>query len=168
VAARAHPTDDDYDSAARLGLLGLMSDQDPDAIMRRLADLHPRSNTFPAEILLELAAEAIAESGVSAAKPVPYEGIRDRYLPEYDFTGKLPQHKSHYMLMAAAMTRAGIYPDLLGEGRGWGVDDMWEYAFYALVLYVRVAAERTGRAPESIAAAIAKRRGIGLEPGAES
>lgn len=168
MASMAHPTDEDYDSAARLGLLGLMSDQDPDAIMEQLAGLHPRSNTFPAEILLELAAEAIAESGVTPGRPIPYEGIRDRYLPEYDFTGKLPQHKSHYMLMAAAMTRAGVYPDLLDEGQGWGVDDMWEYAFYALVLYVRVAAERTGRPPESVAAAIAKRRGIELDSAGES
>jgi hypothetical protein len=168
MASTAHPNDRDYDNAARLGLLGLMSDQDPDTIMERLARLHARSDTFPAEILLELAADAIAESGVTAGKPIPYQGILDRYLPEYDFSGKLPQHKSHYMLTAAAMTRAGIYPDLLGEGQGWGVDDMWEYAFYALLLYVRVAAERTGRPPETVAAAIANRRGIGLAPVSET
>jgi hypothetical protein len=145
-----------------------MSDQDPDSIMAQLADLHPRSDTFPAEILLELAAEAIAEAGVTPAKPIPYAGIRDRYLPEYDFRGTLPQHKSHYMLTAAAMTRAGVYPDLSDEAHGWGVDDMWEYAFYALVLYVRVAAERTRRSPETVAAAIAKRWGLELGASGES
>ncbi len=35
-------------------------------------------------------------------------------------------------------------------------------AFYALVLYARVAAERTGRPPEAIAIAIAERRGVDL------
>jgi hypothetical protein len=97
-----------------------------------------------------------------------YEGMRDRLLPEFVFRGKLPQHKSHYALMAAAMIRAGVYPDLLDEAQGWGIEDMWEYAFYALLLYGRAAAERTGRTPEAIAAAIARRRGIGLEVALDS
>ena len=37
---------------------------------------------------------------------------------------------------------------------GWGIDDMWEYAFYAL--YGRVAAERTGRPVEDVASALAE------------
>jgi len=64
--------------------------------------------------------------------------------------------------MAAAMIRAGVYPDLLDEAYGWGIDNMWEYAFYAVVLYGRVAAERTRRTPEDIASALAVRRGIDL------
>ena len=64
--------------------------------------------------------------------------------------------------MATAMIRAGVYPDLLDEAYGWGIDDMWEYAFYALVLYGRVTAERTGRPLEDVATAIAERRGIDL------
>ena len=53
--------------------------------------------------------------------------------------------------MAAAMIAAGVYPDLLDEAYGWGIDDMWEYALYALFLYGRIAAERTGRIVEEIA-----------------
>ena len=64
--------------------------------------------------------------------------------------------------MAAAMIRAGVYPDPRDEGYGWGIDDMWTYAFYALVLYGRVAAERTGRSIDDIASALAERRGIEL------
>jgi hypothetical protein len=30
--------------------------------------------------------------------------------------------------MAATMIRAGVYPDLLDEPHGWGIDDMREYA----------------------------------------
>ena len=158
MSAKARrPTDDDYANAARLGLLGATEGPAPDSILVALAGLHPLNNTFPAEVLLELAAEAIVESGASPTEPIQYEGMRDRYLPEYHFRGKLPQHKSHYALMAAAMIRAAVYPDLLDEAQGWGLEDMWEYAFYALVLYVRVAAERTRRSPESVAAAIAKR-----------
>ena len=128
MARKAGPSDEDYDSAARLGLLGLTAgeDSDADSIMEQLAALHPRNNTFPAEVLLELAAEAIEESGASPAEPIQYEGMRDRYLPEYHFRGKSQQHKSHYALMAAAMIRAGVYPDLLDEAYGWGIDDMWD------------------------------------------
>jgi hypothetical protein len=165
MARKAGPSDEDYDSAARLGLLGLTAGEDAevDSIIEQLAGLHPRNNTFPAEVLLELAAEAIEESGVSPADPIQYEGVRDRHLPEYHFRGKSQQHKSHYALMAAAMIRAGVYPDLLDEAYGWGIEDMWTYAFYALVLYGRVAAERTGRPLEDIATALAKRRGLDLE-----
>ena len=162
VVRNARPSQEDYESAARLGLGGLMAGQDLDGIMEALAALHRRHDTFPAEVLLELAAEAIEESGVSLSDPMQYEGLRDRHLPEYDFHGKSPQHKSHYALMAAAMMRAGVYPDLLDEAYWWGIEDMWEYAFYALVLYARVAAERTGRSPEAVATAIAERRGVDL------
>jgi hypothetical protein len=163
MAAPARPTDVDYMNAVRSVLLGLVSGEDLDSIMGRLDQLHIPNNTFPADVLLELAAEAIAESGVTQAEPLEYEGIRDRYLPEYGFRGKLQQHKSHYALMAAAMIRAGIYPDLLDEADGWGIEDMWRYAFYALVVYVRIAAERSERSLEEIATALAEHRGLKLE-----
>jgi hypothetical protein len=137
MARKAGPSDEDYGSAARLGLLGLTvgEDAEADSIMEQLAALHPRNNTFPAEVLLELAAEAIGESGASPADPIQYEGMRDRRLPEYHFRGKYQQHKSHYALMAAAMIRAGVYPDLLDEAHGWGIDDMWTYAFLETYRY---------------------------------
>jgi hypothetical protein len=76
MARKAGPSDEDYDSAARLGLLGLTAGEDAevDSIMEQLAGLHPRKNTFPAEVLFELAAEAIGESGVSPTDPIQYEG----------------------------------------------------------------------------------------------
>ena len=75
MARKAGPSDEDHDSAARLGLLGLTAtqDADTDSIMEQLAALHPRNNTFPAEVLLELAAEAIEDSGASPADPIHYE-----------------------------------------------------------------------------------------------
>ncbi|MGO8859279.1 MAG: hypothetical protein ACLQRH_00705 [Acidimicrobiales bacterium] len=168
MASSAGPTDDKHDNAARLGLLGLTAPQDLDSIMEQLAALHPRNDTFPAEVLLELAGEAIAESGASAADPSCTKECATAISPRYDFRGKSPQHKSHYALMAAAMIRAGVYPDLLDEAYGRGPDDMWKYAFYALVLYTRVAADRTGRPLEAVVAAIAKRRGIELGSAGDS
>ncbi|MGO8870907.1 MAG: hypothetical protein ACLQPH_05795 [Acidimicrobiales bacterium] len=148
--------------AVRLVLVGLATGEVHDPIVDRLGQLHLPNNTFPAEVLLELAAGAIAESGVSQAEPIQYEGIRERYLSEYEFHGKSQKHKSHYALAAAAMIRAGIYPDLLDEAYGWGIEDMWRYAFYALVAYARVATERTGRSLEEIATALAEHQGITL------
>jgi hypothetical protein len=162
VAGKSKPSKEDHETAARLGLLGLIPGQDLDMIMGQLAELHPPHNTFPAEVLLELAAEAIGESGATSTEPIEYDGIRDRYLPEYELRGKLPQHRSHYALMAAAMISGGVYPDLLDEASGWGLEDMWAYAFYALLIYARAAADRTSREPEEVARSIAATRGIDL------
>jgi hypothetical protein len=76
---------EDDGTVIRLGLLGLTADQEIDEVMDRLANLHIENNTFPAEVLLELAAEAIAESGASPTEPTQHERIRDRYLPEFPF-----------------------------------------------------------------------------------
>jgi hypothetical protein len=40
---------------------------------------------------------------------------------------------------------------------------MWRYAFYALVVYVRIAAERSGRSLDEIVRALAQHRGLQLE-----
>ena len=66
---KARPTDEDHLSAARLGLSGLMAGEHSEPIMAQLAAMHPRNNTFPAEVLLELAAEAIAERGRHQPSP---------------------------------------------------------------------------------------------------
>jgi hypothetical protein len=164
MAAQTGPTEEDNVNTVRLVLLGLAAGENPDSITERLAEFQSRDNSFPAEVLLELAAEAISESGATKGEPIEYEGIRERYLPEYEFRGKSQQHKSHYSLTAAAMIRAGIYPDLLDEGYWWGIEDMWRYAFYALLAYARAAADRTGRSLEEVATALSEHRGLKPAP----
>ena len=114
---------------------------------------------FAGEDLLRLAAEAIEESGASLSDPIDYAGIRERYLPERGFRGKSQHHKSHFALTAAATLRAGVYPDLDSEADYWGMEGFWLYAFYALVIYVRAAAERTDRSVEAVARAPRTPRG---------
>jgi hypothetical protein len=143
----------------RVVLEGLASSEAPDSIMRKLADFHPRHNTFPGEELLDLAADAIEESGASRANSIDYEGIRERNLPEYTFRGKSEHHKSDFALTAAVMIRAGVDPDLLGEVSWWNTD-LWAYCFCALLAYVREAAARTGRSAQAVAESIARRRGL--------
>jgi hypothetical protein len=127
-----------------------------------LHGLHPKHNTFPGEVLLELAADAIDESGASRDAPIEFEGIRERYLPECTAHTKAQHQHSKYALRAAAMIRAGVDPGLLDEVIWWQSDDLWIWALDALVVYVRVAAERSGASAADICAHLADRHGVEL------
>ena len=129
-----------------------------------LVALHPRNNTFPAEVILDLAADALEETHTTRAAPLDYEGIRERYLPECEFRGRSDHHKSHYALGAACMIKAGVRPDLLGDTYWWATDDLWRYAFYALTIYLRAAAQRSDLTVGDVCARIASRRGIEVLP----
>jgi hypothetical protein len=102
TAGRA-PTSQDRTNAIRIALAGIASATDPSDLVRQLEPLHPKNDTFPGEVLLEVAADALELSGASRRHPVEYEGIRERHLPEVEFRGKAQHHKSHYALGAAAM-----------------------------------------------------------------
>lgn len=145
--------------ALRVALAGLASGDDPESTVSRLAELY-RNDTFAGEDLLKLAVDAIEESGASVSDPIDYAGIRERYLPECRFRGKRQHHKSHFALTAAATWRAGVYPDLDTEADFWGMEGFWMYAFYTLVIYVRVAAERTDRSVGEVARALAARHDV--------
>jgi hypothetical protein len=158
--AKKRPGDEERTEAIKVALGGLSDGADLGQLVFALRELHPRNNTFPGEVLLELAADAIEESGASRSDPIDYEDIRARYIPEAEFRGRNEHHKSHYALHAAAMIRAGVQPDLLGEIYWWNTDDLWEYALYAFVVYVRVAAERSGRSVAEVCARLAARHGV--------
>jgi hypothetical protein len=163
VAGQRRPTQGDRAEVVRSLLADLSSGRELDTIIERLADVHPKNNTFPAEELLELAADAIEESGATRSHPIDFERIRENYLPERVFRGKVEHHRSHYALSAAAMIRGGVYPDLLDEAGWWRNDDLWFYALFALVIYMRIAAERSERSFEEVARALAARRGVALD-----
>ena len=163
VAGQRRPTQDDRSVVIRSVLADLSSGREFDIVIERLADVHLKNNPFPAQELLELAADAIEESGATQSHPIDYERIRENYLPERLFRGKVEHHRSHYALSAAAMIRGGVYPDLLGEVGWWHDDDLWFYAFFALVIYMRITAERSQRSFEEVALALATRRGVTLD-----
>ena len=60
------------------------------------------------------------------------------------------------------MIRAGVDPALLDQIVWWRIDDLWMWAVDALVVYVRVAADRTGVDVPEICNCLARRRGIQL------
>ena len=111
--------------------------------MSELAPLHPRDNTFPGEVFLRLAGDALNWCGASRTDPLPLEGLRERFLPECTFRGRQDK-KLQYAVLAAAALQGGTEPDLLDEVAWWQTDDLWQYALFAAVAYIRAAASRAG------------------------
>jgi hypothetical protein len=145
-----------------VALSGIADDLALGEVAERLAPLHPKNDTFPGEVLLELAADAIEETGATREQPLEFEGIRKRHLPEDRAHTKAQHHKAEYALRAAAMIRAGVDPALLDEVIWWRTDDLWFWVLEAPVVYVRAAAERTSEPVATICGRIASRHDVQL------
>ena len=123
---------------------GLARDADVVELVSELAPLHPRDNTFPGEVFLGLAADALDWCRARRAEPLSLEGLRERFLPERVFRGRR-NSKFQYAVLAAAALHGGTEPDLLEEVAWWQADDFWQYALFAAVAYIRAAASRACR-----------------------
>jgi hypothetical protein len=130
-------------TARRALLDGLARDADIAELLSELAPLHPKNDTFPGEVFLHLAADALEWCGASRAEPLSLEGLRERFLPEATFRGR-QNAKFQYAVLAAAGVHGGTDPDLLDEVTWWQSDDFWQYAMYATIAYIRAAASRAG------------------------
>jgi hypothetical protein len=53
----------------------------------------------------------------------------------------------------------GTEPDLLEEVAWWQTDDIWEYALYAAIAYIRAAASQAGVPVRPACQDLAQRRG---------
>jgi hypothetical protein len=162
VPLSKRPTPEDRVEAIRAALEGISAGTDPVELAGRLAYLHPERDTFPGEVFLGLAADALGVAGASRGEPVEYAGIRERYLPEIGFRGRTQHHRSHYALHAVAMIQAGLAPDLLDEVSWWDTNDLWVWSLYALIIYTRIAAERTGHSLSLVCTQIATLHSIDL------
>jgi hypothetical protein len=143
MPGRKRPTSEDAVAARRAQLDGLARDADIFEVLNGLSSLHPRNDTFPGEVFLHLAADALEWCGASQAEPLPLEALRERFLPECTFRGR-QNAKLQYAVLVAAAVRGGTEPDLLDEVVSWQADDFWEYAMYAAVAFIRAAASRAG------------------------
>jgi hypothetical protein len=143
MPARKRPTPEDTVTARQTLLDGLARDADIFELLSELAPLHPRDNTFPGEVFLHLAADALDWCGARRADPLSLEGLRERFLPERTFRGR-QNSKFQYAVLAAAALRGGTEPDLLDEVVWWQADDFWQYALFAAVACIRAAASRAG------------------------
>src|SRR4029077_6122809 len=114
MAARKRPAPHAPVTARRVLLDGLARDADIFELVSELAPLHPRDNTFPGEVFLRVAADALDWCRVSRVGPLPLEGLRERFLPECTFRGREIK-KLQYAVLAAAALQGGTEPDLLDE-----------------------------------------------------
>jgi hypothetical protein len=158
MPARKRPTPQDAATARRILLDGMAQDTEVPELVDELAPLHPRDNTFPGEVLLQVAADALDWCGASRAGPLALEGLAERFLPECAFRGR-QNKKLQFAVLAAAALRGGAEPDLLDEVAWWQTDDFWEYALYAAVAYIRAAAERASVPVSHVCRELAQRAG---------
>src|SRR5271166_1854792 len=114
MPARKRPTPEDTVTARQTLLDGLARDADIFELVSELAPLHPRDNTFPGEVFLHLAADALDWCGASRSGPLALEGLREQFLPECTFRGR-QNKKFQYAVLAAAAgyiraaaSRAGV------------------------------------------------------------
>lgn len=155
MPARKRPTSEDTATARRMLLDGLAGDKDIFEVMTGLVPLHPRHNTFPGEVFLLVAADALGWCGASQANPAPLEGIRERFLPECSFRGR-ENRKFQFAVLTAAALHGGAEADLLDEVAWWQTDDFWQYALFAAVAYIRIAADRAGVPVPQVCRALAQ------------
>ena len=64
-------------------------------------------------------------------------------------------------LHAAAALRGGVLPDLYADASWWR-GELWHYALYAVVAYVRASADKRDESVEDAAAALAVTRGVSI------
>jgi hypothetical protein len=163
VAERARPTEDDRIAALQIVLRGIAAGSDVHDLEDAIAPLHPRYDTFPSEVLLELAADALEVGGVDRAHPIEFSGIRERFLPEREFRGKTDHAKSHYALRVVPQIRAGVAPDFFDDVGWWREMDLWRWALYALVIYVRAVAQHSGQPAIEICRRLAEIHDVALD-----
>ena len=159
---RNQPTEQDAATARRILLDGLARDADIHELAGEIAPLHPARNTFPGEVFLDVAADALNWCQASRADPVPLEGLSKRFLPECTFRGR-ENSRFQYAVLTAAALSGGAEPDLLDESAWWPAEDFWRYAMFAAVAYIRAAASRVGVPVSQACQDLAQVPGAGLE-----
>ena len=152
------PTDEDRIEALRRFLVGLARGDDANQLSSEIADLHVRNNTFPGEVFMELAADALDLVGDERADGVVYRDLLSQHLAEVEFRGK-EHRRIQYAVLAPFAVRGGLEPDLLDEVTYW-IEQYWQYALFAAVAIVRECAERSGMPLDMFVAELAERSGI--------
>ena len=147
----------DAATARQILLDGMAQGGDVFETLDRLAQLHPRNNTFPGEVLLTVAAEALDWAGVDRNHPVDLAEMRERFLPECNVTGR-DRRKLQFAVLAAAAQHGGVDVDLLDEVAWWQSDDFWGYAAWAAVAYIRLVAARADVPTAEVCRGIAQRQ----------
>ncbi|SDX70512.1 hypothetical protein SAMN05661080_00869 [Modestobacter sp. DSM 44400] len=142
-------------------LSGYRRGDDVQDLVGALAPHHVGGSFTPDVAMLDLAVTALDLACPVGGKPLAYEGLQGRHLPEATFGGRVEHRNSQYALYAAACMRGGLRPDLLHDA-GWWQSPLWTYALFVAVIYARAAAERLDVRATQIAQRIAAPHGITL------
>ena len=117
---------------------GLIADVHLDELHRRVGESVGFGSNRDARGLLDLAALAFLACGATSANPLEFDELEHRYLPESPVRGNVAHQKRRYALTAAILIASGVEPE---EISWWKADDLWTYAFDAVVVFVRAASE---------------------------
>ena len=147
-------TDADRQAAAVELLDGLGRGDDLDVVIAKAAARHPKNDTFPGEVFLDIARDALDLAGAARESPIGYEGLID--LIDWPLRGR-QNAKLQYTILAAASGRGGLEPDLLAEVAWWQTDDFWRYATLTAAGYIRAAADRLDRPIADICSELIRR-----------
>ncbi len=133
-------------------LKGLASGGDLDDAHEALALAAIRSRDAQPylEELLDLATDAYVLTGASPDQTVELAGLAERYLPEYEYSGKVDHRNLRYALTYPALRAGGLNPDIWDDVVYWR-SQVWPYAQQAVLAYLRIAAARTGTSVEDLA-----------------
>lgn len=74
---RRAPSDEDFATARRLLLGAFATGADLGDVERELSLLHPRYNTFPGDVFIELGADALQVGGFRRGEPLSHDQLRD-------------------------------------------------------------------------------------------
>jgi hypothetical protein len=141
MPATKRPTAQDVATARRILLDRPAQDTDIFQLVSELAPQHPRNHTFPGEVFVRPAADALDWAAASRTDPVHLAGVRERFLPESRFRGP-EKRKLQVAVLSAAALHGGAEPDLLDEVAWRQTDDFWQYALLDAVAYIRIIAGR--------------------------
>ena len=118
---------------------GLAGDVDLDELREQVGRCFTFGDPMSARGLLELAAAAFLACGASQADPIVFDEVEHRYLPGWEARGRAAHEKRRYALQAAILLASGVEPE---DTSWWRVDNLWSFAFDAVVAFVRAASER--------------------------
>ena len=152
------PREDDRVEVLSRFLSGLARGADANQLTADIAELHRRNSTFPGEVLMELAADALDLADYGRDRRVEYRTLLTKHLPEVEFRGK-EHRRIQYTVLTAFALQGGLEPDLLDEVTYW-IEQYWQYALFAAVAVVRASAERTEVSVEAFTADLAARHGL--------
>ena len=118
---------------------GLLADVHLDELHACVGESAGFGSNRDARGLLDLAALAFLACGATSADPLKFDELESRYLPESPVRGNVAHQKRRYALTAAVLIASGVEPE---DTSWWKADDLWSYAFDAVVVFVRAASER--------------------------